>query len=82
MLNCSFGALTVARLFLVACSSERDEAPAKSPPAVSLAIYSEGFDCDSKDFFRGPWLFGDTVAFGECYAPPRALDAGGFVALQ
>lgn len=36
-------------------------------------IFSEELDCDSKDFFRGAWDFGGTIAFGECYAPPGVL---------
>ena len=42
------------------------------PNNEGSCIFSEEFDCDSKDFFRGAWDFG-TVAYGECYAPPGVI---------
>jgi hypothetical protein len=36
-------------------------------------IFLEEFDCDAKDFFRGPWDFNGTTAFGECYGPPGLI---------
>ena len=66
---------------LSGCASRDNDHAAKEAP-LSLAedctgdgpcVYSEEFDCDAKDFFRGPWDFNGTTAYGECYAPPGLL---------
>ena len=65
--------IVLAAILIASCNSGSPYTDPINDSTHGFRIFSEEMDCDVKDFFRGPWSFDGTVAYGECYAPPEVL---------